>query len=77
MALVLDANVKVMKVFHKKMEKILKQTGKYLKENQLTPNADKTEMLFFTNHSDLDSESTFNEKVIKPAHVFALSGSTN
>ena len=33
-----------------KIEKILKQTEKYLTENQLTLNADKTEILFFTIH---------------------------
>ena len=33
-----------------KIEKVLEQTDEYLTENQLTLNADKTEMLFFTNH---------------------------
>ena len=33
---VLYANLNVMKIFHKKIEKILEQTDKYLTENQLT-----------------------------------------
>ena len=39
-----------------KIEKILKQTGKYLTENQLSLNAYKTEILFFTNHTNSDPE---------------------
>ena len=36
----------------RKIEKVLEQTEKYLTENQLTLNADKREMLFFTNHTN-------------------------
>ena len=43
----------------KKNEKSLEQTDKYLTENQLTLNADKTEMLFFTNHTNSDPELSF------------------
>ena len=39
-----------------KIEKILEQTDKYLTENKLTLNADKTEMLFFTNHTNSNPE---------------------
>ena len=52
-----------------KIEKILEQTDKYLTENQLTLNADKTEMLFFTDHTNSDSEISFKGEVIKPAHA--------
>ena len=38
-----------------KIEKNIR-TDKYLTENQLTLNADKTEMLFFTNHTNSDPE---------------------
>ena len=65
------------------IEKILEQTDKYPTENQLTLNADKTEMLFFTNRTNSDliqiilkfksyqfgSEFSFKRKVIKPAHA--------
>ena len=52
-----------------KIEKILEQTDKYLTENQLTLNADKTEMLFFTDHTNSDPEISFKDEVIKPAHA--------
>ena len=39
-----------------KVEKILEQTNKYLTENQLTLNADKTEMLFSTKNTISDPE---------------------
>ena len=52
-----------------KIEKILEQTHKYLTENQLTLNADKTEMLFFTNHTNSDPQFSFKGEVIKPAHA--------
>ena len=52
-----------------KIEKILEQTDKYLTENQLTLNADKTEMLFFTDHTNSDPEISFKGEVIKPAHA--------
>ena len=69
MTLVLYANLNVMKIFPKKLKKILEQTDKYLTENQLTLNADKTEMLFFTNHTNSDPEFSFKGEVIKPAHA--------
>ena len=46
---------------------IQKQSDKYLTENQLTLNADKKEMLFFTNNTNSDPEFTFKGKFIKPA----------
>ena len=52
-----------------KIEKILEQTDKYLTENQLTLNADKTEMLFFTNHTNSDPDFSLKGEVIKPAHA--------
>ena len=52
-----------------KIEKLLEQTDKYLTENQLTLNADKIEMLFFTNHTNSDPEFSFKGEVIKPAHA--------
>ena len=52
-----------------KIEKILEQTDKYLTENQFTLNADKTEMLFFTNHTNPYPEFSFKSEVIKPAHA--------
>ena len=38
-------------------------------ENKLTLNSDKTEMLFFTNHTNSDPEFSFKGEVIKPAHA--------
>ena len=38
-------------------------------ENQLTLNADKTEMLFFTNHTNSHPEFSFKREVIKSAHA--------
>ena len=52
-----------------KTEKKIEQTEKYLTENQLTLNADKTGMLFFTNHTNSDPEILFKGEVIKPAHA--------
>ena len=49
--------------------KILEQTDKYLTENQLTLNADKREMLFFTNNTNSDPEFPFKGEVIKPARA--------
>ena len=57
-----------MKTFQK-IEKNLEQTDNYLTENQLTSNADKTEMLFITNHTNSDSEFSFSGKFIKSAHA--------
>ena len=51
------------------IEKTLEETDKYLTENQLTLNADKTEMLFFANHTNSDPEFSFKGEVIKPAHA--------
>ena len=56
--------------FPQKIEKkILEQTDNYLTDNQLNLNADKTEMLFFTHHTNSDSEYSFKGEVIKPAHT--------
>ena len=57
-----------------KIEKIIEQTDKYLTENQLTLNGDKTEMLFFTNHTNSDPEFSFKGEVIKPVHAFRYLG---
>ena len=64
MTLVLYENLNVMKIFPKKLKKILEQTDKYLTENQLTLNADKTGMLFFTNQTNSDPEFSFKGEVI-------------
>ena len=56
-------------IIPQKIEKILEQTDKYLTENELTLNADKTEMLFFTDHTNSDQEISFKGEVIKPAHA--------
>ena len=53
----------------RKKQKILEQTDKYMTENQLTLIADKSEMLFFTNHTNSYPEFSFKGKVIKPAHA--------
>ena len=53
----------------KKIEKILEKTDKFLTENQLFFNADKTVMLFFTNHTNSDPEFSFKGEVIKSAHA--------
>ena len=70
MTLVFYANLNVMKLFLEKIKKLSKQTDKYLTENQLTLNAAKAEMLFFKNHTNLDSEFSFKGEVIKPALAF-------
>ena len=54
-----------MKIFPKKLKKISEQTEKYLTENQLTLNADKTEILFFTNHANSDPEFTNSDPKAK------------
>ena len=69
MTLVLYANLKVMKIFPKKLKKKIKQTDTYLTENLLTLNADKTEMLFFTNKTSSDPEFSFKGEAIKPAQA--------
>ena len=54
-----------------KIEKILERTDKYLTENQLTLIAEKTEMLFFTDHTNSsDPEISFKVEVMKPAHAW-------
>ena len=60
------------KTFPRKIERILEQTDKYLTENLLKLNANKTEMLFFTNRINWDQEITFKGKVIKPTHLFVI-----
>ena len=54
--------------------KILEQTDNYLTEDKLTSNADKTEMLFFTNRTNSDPEFSFKGQVIKPAHACRYPG---
>ena len=63
MTLVLYANLNVMKTLPKKVENILEQRDKYLTENQLTLNANKTEMLFFKNHTNSYPEFSFKGEV--------------
>ena len=77
MTLVFYPNLNAMKIFYKKWKKILKQTDKYLTENQLTLNADKTEMLFFTNKTN--SHPYFASLRFKPKNssCMSLSWSTN
>ena len=52
-----------------KIEKVLEQTDKYLTENQLTLNANKTEMLFYTNHANSVLQFSFKGEIIEPAHA--------
>ena len=54
--------------------KVLEQPDKYITENQLTLNADKTEMLFLTNHTNSDPEFSFKGEIIKPAHACCYLG---
>ena len=51
------------------MKKILKQTNKYLTENPLILNANKTQMLFFKNHTSSALEFDFKDEIIKPFHA--------
>ena len=51
-----------------KMEK-KEQTDKYLTENHLTLNADKTETYFFTNHTNSDPEFSFRGEIIQTAYA--------
>ena len=44
---------------------------------QLTLNADKTEMLFSTNHTNSNPEFSFKSEVIKPAHACRYRGVQN
>ena len=66
---VLYSNLKKNENIPQKIEKILEQTDKYLTQNQLTLNADKTEMLFFTNHTNSNPGFSFKGEVIKPAYA--------
>ena len=43
-----------------KIENILLKTDIYLKENQLTWNADKTEQLYLSTREELEPKVTFN-----------------
>ena len=68
MTLDLNANLKVMKILHQKLKKILEQTDIYLTENNLTLNPiEQRGCFFFTNHTNLDSEFSFKGEVNKPA----------
>ena len=48
-----------------KIENILLKTDSYLKENQLTLNADKTELIYFSTSDELEPKVTFNGNLIK------------
>ena len=50
-----------------KIEIIVLKTDSYLKENQLTLNADKTELLYFSTRDELEPKVTFNRNLIKSA----------
>ena len=50
-----------------KTENILLKTDSYLKENQLTLNADKTELLYFSTSDELEPKLNFNGNFIKSA----------
>ena len=50
-----------------KIENSLLKTDSYLKENQLTLNADKTELLYFSTRDELEPKVTFNGNSIKSA----------
>ena len=69
MTLVLYAKFESNKSIPLKIEKTLEQTDKDLTEKQLTLNADKSDMLFYTNHTDSGSEFTFKGEFIKLAHA--------
>ena len=61
------------KQLQQKFFKKLLKTGSYLKENQLTVNADKTELFYFSTRDELDPKKFFNENLIKSAEN-SLSG---
>ena len=50
-----------------KIENILLKTDSYLKENQLTLNADKTELVYFSTRDELEPKVTLNGNLIKSA----------
>ena len=50
-----------------KIENILLKTDSYLKENQLTLKADKTELLYFSTREEFEPKVTFNRNLIKSA----------
>ena len=50
-----------------KIESNLLKTDNYLKENQLTLNADKTKPLYFSTRDELEPKVTFNGNLIKSA----------
>ena len=55
------------KQLQKKTENILLKTDSYLKENQLTLNADKTELQYFSTRVELETKVTFNGNLRKCA----------
>ena len=78
MKLVLYANLKVTKIFSKKMKKkILEQTDKYLTENQLTLNADKTEIKRSLQIILIRIQSLLLKVKLKSSSYLSLFGSTN
>ena len=50
-----------------KIENMLLKTDSYLKENQLTLNADKTELHYFSTRDELEPKVAFNGNLIKSA----------
>ena len=50
-----------------KIENILLKTDSYLKENQLTLNADKIGLLYFSTRDELEPKVTFNGNLLKSA----------
>ena len=60
--------------FRTKIENILLKTESYLKDNQLTLNADKTELLYFSTRDELEPKNTFNGILIKSAESWRYLG---
>ena len=56
------------------IENILLKTDNYLKENQLTLNADKTELLYFPTREELEPKVTFNGNLIKSVDICCYLG---
>ena len=56
------------KQLQKKIKNFLLKTDSYLKKNQLTLNADKTELLYFSTRDELE-KVTYNEFLLKSAKL--------
>ena len=75
MTRVLNANLKVMKKSTENWKYFSAQRQiRDIESAQLTLNADKTEMLFLTNHTNSVPEFTFKGEVFKPAHACRYQG---